>query len=69
MNRFCLYLNHLRSDLASAGRWLIARLKEPTTWTGVVTAATSVAALSPPLSYVGFAAGVVGVLLRKGPTQ
>ena len=69
MSRLYLYLCHLHNDVASAGRWLLARLKEPTTWTGIVTAATSVAALSPPLSYVGFAAGVLGVMLRKGPTQ
>lgn len=52
----------IRSALAATGRYAVARLKEGSTWMGFAAAATSAAALSPPFSYVVFAASAIAVL-------
>ncbi|TMJ19034.1 MAG: hypothetical protein E6G92_04270 [Alphaproteobacteria bacterium] len=69
MIRPIAYLRHLVGEAREFGQWLIARGREPSTWTGVVGAVIGAKELAEPFSYVAIAAGVIAVLVRRMPGQ
>ncbi|THD35721.1 MAG: hypothetical protein E7773_10260 [Sphingomonas sp.] len=55
--------NKLRAGIGHLVTYLENRLLERSTWVGFGGAVAAAAALSPPLSYIGMACGMVAMLV------